>query len=95
MYRILGQHGEIRERRAQLRHPVYQKPELLAERPNQVWSWANESPHFFHGGLARHGKNEGTREGFSSLAFLDQNAKIVSAKYKAVQIGKDDRETTG
>ena len=39
MYRILGQHGEIRERRAQLHHPVYQKPELLAERPNQVWSW--------------------------------------------------------
>jgi len=53
MYRILGQHVEIRERRAQLRHPAYQKPELLAERPNQVWSWANESPHFFHGGLAR------------------------------------------
>jgi putative transposase len=22
-----------------LRHPVYQKPELLAEGPNQVWSW--------------------------------------------------------
>jgi transposase InsO family protein len=22
-----------------LRHPVYQKPELLAERPNEVWSW--------------------------------------------------------
>src|SRR5271166_1836776 len=27
------------ERRQQLRHPVYQKPELLAERPNEVWSW--------------------------------------------------------
>jgi transposase InsO family protein len=40
MYRILGQHGEIRERRTQLRHPAYQKPELLAECPNQVWSWA-------------------------------------------------------
>ena len=39
MYRLLGQNGEIRERRAQLRHPVYQKPELLAERPNEVWSW--------------------------------------------------------
>jgi putative transposase len=39
MYRLLGQHGEIRERRRQLRHPVYQKPELLAERPNEVWSW--------------------------------------------------------
>jgi putative transposase len=39
MYRILAHHGEIRERRRQLRHPVYQKPELLAERPNEVWSW--------------------------------------------------------
>ena len=39
MYRILGQNGEIRERRQQLRHPIYQKPELLAEKPNEVWSW--------------------------------------------------------
>jgi putative transposase len=31
MYRILGQNGEVRERRQQLRHPVYQKPELLAD----------------------------------------------------------------
>ena len=39
MYRLLGQNGEVRERRQQLRHPVYQKPELLAEGPNEVWSW--------------------------------------------------------
>ncbi len=39
MYRLLDEHGELRERRDQLRHPVYQKPELLATRPNQVWSW--------------------------------------------------------
>lgn len=39
MYRILDQHGEVKERRRQARHPVYQKPELLAEAPNQVWSW--------------------------------------------------------
>jgi putative transposase len=39
MYRILAQHAEVRERRAQLRHPAYQKPELLAEGPNQVWCW--------------------------------------------------------
>ena len=39
MYRLLGQNGEVRERRQQLRHPAYQKPELLAERPNEVWSW--------------------------------------------------------
>jgi len=39
MYRILDAHGEVAERRRQRRHPVYQKPELLAEAPNQVWSW--------------------------------------------------------
>jgi putative transposase len=39
LYRILAENGEVRERRDQLRHPVYQKPELLAEAPNQVWSW--------------------------------------------------------
>lgn len=39
MYRILREHQEVRERRKQLRHPVYKKPELLAEAPNQVWSW--------------------------------------------------------
>lgn len=38
-YRVLADHGEVRERRDQLRHPVYQKPELLARRPNEVWSW--------------------------------------------------------
>ncbi len=39
MYRILSAQGEVVERRRQRRHPVYQKPELLAEGPNQVWSW--------------------------------------------------------
>ncbi len=39
MYRVLAAHEEVRERRAQRRHPVYQKPELLATGPNQVWSW--------------------------------------------------------
>ena len=39
MYRILAKHAEVRERRNQLRHPVYHKPELLATGPNQVWSW--------------------------------------------------------
>ena len=39
MYRILTAHAEVRERRKQRRHPVYHKPELLAEQPNQVWSW--------------------------------------------------------
>lgn len=39
MYRILADADELRERRNQLRHPPYKKPELLATGPNQVWSW--------------------------------------------------------
>ena len=39
MYRILEQENELRERRNQLRHPEYKKPELLATGANQVWSW--------------------------------------------------------
>ncbi len=39
MYRILQAHGEVRERRNQRRHPHYQRPELLASGPNQLWSW--------------------------------------------------------
>jgi len=39
MYRILDANQELRERRNQRRHPVYEKPELLATGPNEVWSW--------------------------------------------------------
>ena len=39
MFRIIHEHGEVTERRRQLRHPVYAKPELIADSPNQVWSW--------------------------------------------------------
>ncbi|MFQ5521670.1 MAG: IS3 family transposase [Candidatus Methylomirabilia bacterium] len=39
MYRILTAQGESRERRNQLVHPPYTKPQLLAERPNELWSW--------------------------------------------------------
>jgi putative transposase len=40
MYRILAaHHGGVRERRNQLTHPPYAKPELLAKRPNELWSW--------------------------------------------------------
>lgn len=39
MYRILAEHDEVKERRNQLRHPVYKKPELMATAPNQLWSW--------------------------------------------------------
>jgi putative transposase len=40
MYRVLAsEHGGVRERRDQLDRPAYSAPELLAERPNEVWSW--------------------------------------------------------
>ena len=39
MYRILDSAQEVKERRDQVRRPHYAKPELLATRPNQVWSW--------------------------------------------------------
>jgi putative transposase len=39
MYRVLAANHEVRERRDQLRHPSYAKPELLATAPSQLWSW--------------------------------------------------------
>ena len=39
MYRVLEEDGATRERRDQLTHPPYQKPELLATAPKQLWSW--------------------------------------------------------
>lgn len=39
MYRILAAEKEVMERRNQLRHPVYKRPELLATGPNQLWTW--------------------------------------------------------
>ena len=39
MYRVLADAGENRERRKQLSHPNYSRPELLATKPNELWSW--------------------------------------------------------
>ena len=39
MYRILREVGEARERRRQRTHPAKKKPELIARRANEVWSW--------------------------------------------------------
>ncbi len=39
MYRILGDHDEVHERRRQATHPAAKKPELLATGPNEVYSW--------------------------------------------------------
>jgi len=39
MYRLLAVAGESRERRRQRTHPANKIPELMAVKPNQVWSW--------------------------------------------------------
>jgi len=39
MYRLLDAAHEIKERRDHVRRPHYAAPELLAMRPNEVWSW--------------------------------------------------------
>ena len=39
MYRILAADDQVRERRQQRAHPPYTRPELLAQAPNEVWSW--------------------------------------------------------
>jgi len=39
MYRILAAELQLRDRRDQLRHPIYKRPELLATGPLQLWSW--------------------------------------------------------
>jgi putative transposase len=39
VYRVLAANAEVKERRNQLVHPAYAKPELVATRPNQVYSW--------------------------------------------------------
>ena len=40
MYRILkGAHGHVIERRKHVSRAHYKKPELLAEKPNEIWSW--------------------------------------------------------
>jgi len=39
MYRILAANAEVRERRDQLRHPVYARPELLATGPRELFTW--------------------------------------------------------
>jgi putative transposase len=39
MYRLLRQRGETGDRRRHATHPPRVKPELLATKPNQCWSW--------------------------------------------------------
>src|ERR1035438_3982829 len=43
MYRILAEHNEVRERRRQATHPAHKKPELIATRPNEIWSMDRRS----------------------------------------------------
>jgi hypothetical protein len=44
MYRLLAAQSQTGERRRQRIHPLYAKPELLAIRPNEVWSWDISAP---------------------------------------------------
>jgi len=39
MYRVLAARGETGDRRRQATHPAHVKPELVAAKPNEVWSW--------------------------------------------------------
>jgi putative transposase len=39
MYRALRDHDEVHERRRQATHPAAKKPELLATKPNEIYSW--------------------------------------------------------
>ena len=39
MYRVLASRDEVRERRAQAAHPARVRPELVADGPDQVWTW--------------------------------------------------------
>jgi putative transposase len=39
MHRLLAANGESKERRRQRTHPAKKKPELMATKPNEVWSW--------------------------------------------------------
>jgi putative transposase len=39
MYRLLRAHGETGDRRRHATHPPRVKPELVATKPNQCWSW--------------------------------------------------------
>ena len=39
MYRVLRENNMLVQRRHQVTRPQYEKPELLATAPNQLWSW--------------------------------------------------------
>ena len=39
MYRVLTLAEQVRERRAQAQHPPRVRPELVADGPDQVWTW--------------------------------------------------------
>ena len=43
MYHVLDSRREVRERHDQLRHPIYNKPQLVATVPHQVWSSGSTS----------------------------------------------------
>lgn len=85
MYRLLASSGSCRERRNQLTHPAYTRPELLAIAPNQVWSWDISAP--CRRGLQLLEKGETTRSANRSWLILDRQLKCCLAPVEAGRKG--------
>ena len=85
MYRLLAANGGTVERRNQLVHPAYTKPELLALAPNQVWSWDISAP--CRRGLQLLEKGETTRSANRSWLILDRQLKCCLAPVEAGRKG--------
>lgn len=78
MYRILAEHGEVRERRAVRPRRSFVRPELVAMAPRQVWTWDIT-------------KLKGTRKGqlFYLYVILDIFSRYVVGWLVAEREGED------
>ena len=80
MYRVLAEADEVRERRDQVRHPAYVKPELVASAPNQVWSWGKPLSDMTLSKLIKELGIAAVPHGFRS-SFRDWAAEQLSHEY--------------
>jgi hypothetical protein len=85
MYRLLAANGGSRERRNQLTHPAYTKPELLAIAPNQVWSWDISAP--WRRGLQLQRERRDKRSANRSWLILDRQLQCCLAPVEAGRKG--------
>jgi putative transposase len=102
MYRLLaGAHGRVRERRDQRTHPPYAKPELLASRPNELWTWditkllgpAKWTYFYLYVILdvaIRRGRGEATPTALS-LFMRRQTARNLSSRMRRLALGFSER----